>query len=538
MKKAPNYVAACLFCALGLAVYFLIPIRGSSFLLGLILQLLCAAALFILSVPSESSLGKFLKLARANAKEHRVQLIVSTIIALICGSVLLIGIKWGFVRFILFALMWIGLIGAAETVALFLFCRFNRAFVDAEIEKTAQAERDKKERETQEAEREKQRREREAQEAEQKALKEAQRKTMERNALKAAKEKDEKDVLTGASSYPVRLPIHASPDAEVLLALMNESALGLQAALSRRTPEALAAVEGIIMYFSHNKTPKFYRLGGMRFYTEQFIQAAKTRLLALADEEKLLQDPGYSQSLIAGLGATSDVSNQIMQTLAVRNDHTLFHYQLLGVQMQLAKLLEQGVQEQRTDRYAEKSVEQEKPQVQVNRAEEEARYNEKQATALEGWLSSATKDERGMRTRTRIRIVPDGGLLHKLKSGDETALQAALARRTPEALAAIEETVALYSGNPDPLFHCGDRSFGLSEKELEAILEQIAALAMEGKLLNNPKHSQSLIAEIAVSQDIHDMILRRIAPAGHQSVYDYKLLHTHMLLAQTLEYDL
>jgi len=131
----------------------------------------------------------------------------------------------------------------------------------------------------------------------------------------------------------------------------------------------------------------------------------------------------------------------------------------------------------------------------------------------------------------RINAVPDVKLLNMLKSGDQSALQLLLSDPTIEGLAAIEETIALYSGNSDPMFYkLGGQRIYSSDSAADAI-EKITDLVMDDKLLNDPAYSQFLIAGVGESNSNFIMNQLRMYP---QKLYDYQLLGVQMQLAYLL----
>ena len=135
--------------------------------------------------------------------------------------------------------------------------------------------------------------------------------------------------------------IKADPDKQLLTMLKSGNQKGLQMALDKRTPEALAALEETIALYSGNPDITFYRLGGQRVYTQDAVQSAKEQIMDMALNDSLLADPTHTQSLIAGLGSTPGVSQLIMSQLAAR-PQALYDYQLLGVQMQLAYIIDKN----------------------------------------------------------------------------------------------------------------------------------------------------------------------------------------------------
>ena len=133
----------------------------------------------------------------------------------------------------------------------------------------------------------------------------------------------------------------ARPDFQLLLMLKSGNHMALQMALSNPTQEALAALEETIALYTNNPNVTFYRLGGQRVYTQDSVQSAKEQIMDMALSDSLLTDPAHTQSLIASLGSSPGVSNLIMSQLAMRSQ-ALYDYQLLGVHMQLAYLLDKA----------------------------------------------------------------------------------------------------------------------------------------------------------------------------------------------------
>jgi hypothetical protein len=77
-------------------------------------------------------------------------------------------------------------------------------------------------------------------------------------------------------------------------------------------------LEETIALFAGNQDITFYCMGGQREYTKEDMQSAKEKILDLAQSDSLLEDPAYTQSLIASLGSSSGVNQIIMNQLAAR----------------------------------------------------------------------------------------------------------------------------------------------------------------------------------------------------------------------------
>ena len=122
----------------------------------------------------------------------------------------------------------------------------------------------------------------------------------------------------------------------------NIALAALQKALYNPTPGALAAVEKAIADMAGNPNVTFYKLGGQRIYTQKSMYDAKEQIEGLALSGNLLQDPAYTQSLMAGL-INPGISTLIMNELAMVRPKALFEYQLLGIQMQLSQLVQKNI---------------------------------------------------------------------------------------------------------------------------------------------------------------------------------------------------
>lgn len=102
--------------------------------------------------------------------------------------------------------------------------------------------------------------------------------------------------------------------------------------------KSLANVEEALARLADNAQIEFYRVGGLQFGTEERCQGAYETILDFAKENKLLEDPPHTQSLIAllGSGPIRNLSDILMDELNALNQEVLRDYQLLGIQMQLA----------------------------------------------------------------------------------------------------------------------------------------------------------------------------------------------------------
>ena len=129
----------------------------------------------------------------------------------------------------------------------------------------------------------------------------------------------------------------------------------------------------------------------------------------------------------------------------------------------------------------------------------------------------------------RIAAKPDGKLLLALKSGDQNALSMALQARTKEALAAVEETIALYSGNPEITFYQPGGMVENNTSIREQALQELTVMAGSKQLLQDPAYSQYCISRLG--HDMGDAFMRALYQEDMQACYDYQLLGIQMQLA-------
>jgi|GEM_PF-2085571 len=141
-----------------------------------------------------------------------------------------------------------------------------------------------------------------------------------------------------------RYRVNVESDPVLLNRLKSGDASVFPILLSNPTLEGLAAIEETIVLYSGNQNPAFYKIGGQRVYTNDSIHAAKDELLRLAADDAFLNDPAHTQALIASLGAYPAFSNLIIGMLAV-TPQKLYDYQLLGIEMQMAHLLRDQIEE-------------------------------------------------------------------------------------------------------------------------------------------------------------------------------------------------
>jgi hypothetical protein len=134
-----------------------------------------------------------------------------------------------------------------------------------------------------------------------------------------------------------RKRIDAKPKKNLLSALKQNDPEAIQHALNMQDKSALAAVEEAIAVKRGNPDFVYYRPGGAFISSSSGHQDAMMKLILLAGGNNLLDDPAYTQSLIIQLG---EQNNQLFIQLMGDNREAIYQYQLLGIQMQLAIMLD------------------------------------------------------------------------------------------------------------------------------------------------------------------------------------------------------
>lgn len=133
-----------------------------------------------------------------------------------------------------------------------------------------------------------------------------------------------------------------------------------------------------------------------------------------------------------------------------------------------------------------------------------------------------------IRRRERIRGKPDQGLLNSLKSGDQNALALAIAMKNKPALAAVEETIALYAGNPQITFFRPGGLFVKDTLTTNDAVDELERLVNTNQLLTDPAYSQYCISRLG--REVGNIFLQELYRTNSQACYDYQLLGIHMQL--------
>lgn len=134
-----------------------------------------------------------------------------------------------------------------------------------------------------------------------------------------------------------------------------------------------------------------------------------------------------------------------------------------------------------------------------------------------------------LKRRERIVAKPDATLLTALKSGDQNALSLAMEVGTVAALAAVEETIALYSGNPQVTFYQPGGTFENDATIRDKALQELVEMAGSRQLLKDPAYSQYCISRLG--RDIGNEFMRALYQEDTQACFDYQLLGIQMQLA-------
>ena len=344
MKTTPSYIAAFLLSVPGLAVYFLNPNRSISLFGGLLLQLLGVSLVFTLTIPQKAALDKYKRYAKENSKENRSWLIASLVIYLLCGVMVLIGIKSGFLRFVLFFIMWGGAVAAGEFAGFFIWHHNNKAWVAEELKKDA-IEAEKLKQKNQEARNLAAERTAERQKAEAAAKEKAAQQAAKRdNELPEEKKQPQKIGVVTISDHE---RVHRKNRGEYMENMVD----GLTAPMiqafqfhlsmvqsAAADPRVLAGVEEAIARLAKHKDITFYRpSSSMKNYSKEEIQKAYDHMIDLARQDALLNDPALTQALALIVDAQGNMGSKLLNELS-QYGLSFQAYQLLGMQFTLSNM--------------------------------------------------------------------------------------------------------------------------------------------------------------------------------------------------------
>ncbi len=138
MQSFINYVIFFVLSAFGLSAYFLNPYRSGSLIFGLLLQVFPIVVLFLSTVSQEHALNRYKNAAKDTVQSNRRWLIGSILAVCIGGGLLIVGIPYGFLRFILFVLLWVGCIGAGQYLCYFIWRRNNEELAEQLVKEDEQ----------------------------------------------------------------------------------------------------------------------------------------------------------------------------------------------------------------------------------------------------------------------------------------------------------------------------------------------------------------------------------------------------------------
>jgi len=133
-----------------------------------------------------------------------------------------------------------------------------------------------------------------------------------------------------------------------------------------------------------------------------------------------------------------------------------------------------------------------------------------------------------IKRRERIKTDPDRRLLNSLKGGDQNALALAMTMKNKAALAAVEETIALYAGNPKITFFQPGGLFLKDAMTTNDAVDELERLVKSNQLLTDPAHSQYCISRLG--REWGNIYMRDLYGRNLQACYDYQLLGIQMQL--------
>lgn len=321
MKRIWNYSIAALLSAGGFCTYFFNPYHKGSLVIGIVLQAFCILMVFVGAWENETTIEQFRQYAKKSKEINVYWLVGSLFVVLGAIAIILNGVALDIFRFGLLAIMWMSLLILVNYSTYFLWRSRNK---ESAQQLTAEGIVQRKS-------------ERENSKQEEEAKKQSVQKAKEQQEVLARNVKQQEDAFNAqvANTARTRQRVQKAPDLFILSQLANGDEGGLQEALKNPTVFSLASIEEAIMQRSSNKEPIFYRLSGQVITTQKEMEEAQSMLLYLARNHRLLENPAFSQYLIARSGGSFG-GQQMLQNMAAQGSQTLFAYQLLGVHMQVS----------------------------------------------------------------------------------------------------------------------------------------------------------------------------------------------------------
>lgn len=321
MKRIWNYSIAALLSAGGFCTYLFNPYRKGSLVIGIVLQAFCVLMVFVGAWENETTIEQFRQYAKKSKEINVYWLVGSLFVVLGAIAIILNGVAFDIFRFGLLVIMWMSLLILVNYSTYFLWRSRNK---ESAQQLTAEGIAQRK-------------LERENSKQEEEAKKQSVQKAKEQQEVLALNVKQQEDAFNAqvANTARTRQRVQKAPDLFILSQLANGDEGGLQEALKNPTVFSLASIEEAIMQRSSNKEPIFYRLSGQVITTQKEMDEAQSMLLYLARSYRLLENPAFSQYLIARSGGSFG-GQQLLQKMAAQGSQALFAYQLLGVHMQVA----------------------------------------------------------------------------------------------------------------------------------------------------------------------------------------------------------
>jgi hypothetical protein len=328
MQTFLNSLIFFVLSAFGLSTYFLNPYRSGSLIVGLLLQAFAIVVLFLSTVSQKHALNRYKNAAKDTVQSNRRWLIGSIAAVCIGGALLLIGIPYSFLRFILFLLLWLGAIGAGQYLCYFIWRRNNEELAEQLVKEDE----------------EKRAQELAAQERAKAAAEQMRKEALERAEAEAAQQKSqhyfepmEHEIPSALDSSKGRPRIEDLPDLSLVERMLKLEDSALAEALAQPTRAALASVEETIARNTNNRAVFFYHKVGKFIDIPEFIKSAERKLLYLAQTHQLYVNPSWSQYLIASIGSEQLTFWGFFYKANDQQD--IYACQLLDAQMQLVDKL-------------------------------------------------------------------------------------------------------------------------------------------------------------------------------------------------------
>lgn len=326
MQTFLNILIFFVLSAFGLSTYFLNPYRSGSLIVGLLLQAFAIVVLFLSTVSQKHALNRYKNAAKDTVQSNRRWLIGSILAVCIGGGLLLIGIPYSFLRFILFLLLWLGAIGAGQYLCYFIWQSGNKDLVQQlAAEGIIQREQEKQAKEVA-AQRKKEEQER------QEAI--------------AAQQRAQRGIEPLPHEIPDSLPVSMArhrvedlPDLMFAMRLMAGDTSAMQDALAHPTRNKLAAIEEVIAQ-NYGGTPiLFFRPGQSKLIRQISLEEMQGRLLFLAKSHQLFVNPAWTQELMSHFDDMFQ-RNTLMLIQKSCTNEDIFAYELIYAQLWLAEKLE------------------------------------------------------------------------------------------------------------------------------------------------------------------------------------------------------